>query len=343
MKKLLNTLYVTSENSYLSLDGENVVVLLEDNTEKRLPLHMLESIFYFGYKGASPALMGACCERGIRLAFMRPSGRFLAACSGENNGNVLLRKKQYRISESAAEKNIIARGFVFGKLYNSKWVLERALRDHPDRVDREKLKSASAFISENLRLCIECDSADTLRGIEGVCSARYFGVLDELILRSKEDFFFTMRSRRPPADNVNAMLSFCYSLLANDCGSALTAVGLDPYVGFMHTDRPGRKSLALDLMEEFRSVFADRFVLYLINNQIASPSDFVKKESGAVIMSDDFRKSLLAEWQKKKRETITHPFLGEKIEWGLVPYVQSMLLARYLRGDLDSYPPFLWK
>lgn len=343
MKKLLNTLYVTSENSYLSLDGENIVILFEDGTEKRFPLHVLEGIFYFGYKGASPALMGACCERGIRLAFMRPNGRFLAACSGENNGNVLLRKEQYRISESANEALSVSKNFITGKIYNARWVLERLLRDHGERVDREKVTEISVYLKEKLSECRECADEDTLRGIEGVCSSRYFSVFNEMILRNKESFSFTVRSRRPPLDNINAMLSFCYTLLANECASALTCVGLDPYVGFMHTDKPGRKSLALDLMEELRCVFADRFTVSLINNKIASPEDFSVKESGAVIMSDEFRKTLISEWQKKKQENITHPYLGEKIEWGLVPYVQAMLLARFIRGDLDAYPPFLWK
>lgn len=343
MRKLLNTLYVTSENSYLSLDGENIVILFDDDTEKRFPLHMLENIFYFGYKGASPALMGACCERAIRLAFMRPNGRFLAACSGENNGNVLLRKEQYRISESEPESLSLSKSFIIGKIYNAKWVLERLLRDHGERVDREKIKDVSRYLTDKLSVCRECADDDTLRGIEGICSSRYFGVFDELILRNKDSFGFTARSRRPPLDNVNAMLSFCYTLLANECASALSAVGLDPYVGFMHTVRPGRKSLALDLMEELRCVFADRFVVSLINNKIALPGDFTVKESGAVIMSDSFRKNLIAEWQKRKQETIIHPYMGEKIEWGLVPYVQAMLLARFIRKDLDAYPPFLWK
>lgn len=342
MKKLLNTLYVTSENAYLSLDGENVIIAV-DESEKRVPLHLLENIFCFSYKGASPALMGACCQKNIRLSFMRPNGRFLAACSGENNGNVLLRKEQYRRSDDSEKSLEIGKLFVFGKIYNSRWVLERAIRDHGERIDTANVRGASLFLQSSLKTCLDAQSADMLRGVEGLCSMRYFDVFDNMILRNKEDFFFDKRSRRPPLDNVNAMLSFCYSLLTNECASALSAVGLDPYVGFVHTDRPGRKSLALDLMEELRSIFADRFVVTLINNREAAPEDFVKKENGAVIMADEFRKSLIGSWQDKKREKITHPYLNEKIEWGLVPYVQAMLLARFLRGDIDKYPAFLRK
>lgn len=342
MKKLQNTLYVTSENSYLSLEGENVVISMDDE-QKRLPLHLLDSIMYFGYKGASPALMGACCERNIRLAFMKPSGRFLAACSSETNGNVLLRKAQYRISENEKESMKIGRNIIVGKLHNSRCVLERAVRDHSERIDVQKVKAASDYIQSSLRSCLAADSADTLRGIEGVCSKAYFEVFDDMILRSKEAFFYKGRSRRPPLDNVNALLSFCYTLLANECAGALTAVGLDPFVGFIHADRPGRKSLALDIMEELRSPFADRFVITLINNREVTANCFTKKENGAVMMSDEFRRSLINSWQNKKKETITHPYLNEKIEWGLVPFAQAMLLARHIRGDLDEYPPFMWK
>lgn len=343
MKRLLNTLYVTSTNRYLSLDGENVVILEEQQEIGRVPLHNLEGIVTFGYTGASPAIMGACAKRNIDLSFMSGNGRFLARVSGEVRGNVTLRKEQYRISEQKKESMKIARNFITGKVYNAKWVLERAARDYPLRLDAKKLKEKSAFMSENLKSIRECEMAETLLGLEGESASLYFSVFDELILQQKEEFFFNGRNKRPPLDNVNAMLSFAYTLLTGMCASALEAVGLDPYVGFFHTDRPGRVSLALDLMEELRSVMADRFVLTLINKKIIDASGFARKESGAVIMEDETRKQFLTHWQNKKKEAITHPFLAEKIEWGLVPFAQAMLLARYIRGDIDEYPPFLWK
>lgn len=343
MKKLLNTLYVTAANRYLSLDGENVVVLEGQEEIGRIPLHNLEGIVTFGYTGASPALMGACAKKNIDLSFMSGTGRFLARVSGEIKGNVTLRKEQYRISEQKKESIKIACNFITGKVYNAKWVLERAAREYPLRLDAEKLKEKSVFMSENLQKIRKCENAEKLLGLEGESASLYFSVFDEMILQQKEDFLFAGRNKRPPLDNVNAMLSFAYTLLTGMCASALEAVGLDPYVGFFHTDRPGRVSLALDLMEELRSVMADRFVLTLINKKIINASGFTKKESGAVIMDDDARKQFLTQWQNKKKETITHPFLLEKMEWGLVPYVQAMLLARYIRGDLDEYPPLLWK
>ena len=256
---------------------------------------------------------------------------------------VTLRKTQYRISEKKEESVKIAKNFILGKVYNARWVLERAARDYSMRLDAELLKKKSAFLGQSMNKIRECEDAGTLLGLEGEAASVYFSAFDELILQQKEDFYFHGRNKRPPLDNVNAMLSFGYSLLAGMCGGALEAVGLDPYVGFFHTDRPGRMSLALDLMEEFRSVMVDRFVLTLINKRIMKPEYFLTKENGAVIMTEEGRKAFLSAWQGKKQEMITHPFLGEKIEWGMVPYAQSMLLARFLRGDLDEYPPFLWK
>lgn len=343
MRHLLNTLFVLTEDSYLALDGENVVVLREDETIGRFPLHTLESILYFGYKGASPALMGACAKNGIELCFMTPNGRFLARVCGETRGNVLLRKTQYAISEHEQESCHIARDMIAGKLLNARWVLERATRDHALRVDVEKLKTISAALAASAKKAAEAEREDLLRGIEGEAAERYFSAFDELILQEKEEFYFRVRSRRPPLDKMNAMLSFAYSILANDCAAALEAVGLDPYVGFLHGDRPGRVSLALDLMEEIRPCFADRFVISCVNRRVMRPEHFETSESGAVIMTDAGRKAFLAAYQEKKRETITHPFLNEKIPWGLVPYLQALLLARYLRGDLDAYPPFIWK
>ena len=268
MRKLLNTLFVTSPDTYLALDGENVVVYREEETVLRVPLHTLEQILYFGYKGASPALMGACTDRGIRLAFLTPNGRFLAAACGKAQGNVLLRIQQVRASDDPVTRTRYARNFVFGKVFNSRWVLERTTRDHAMRVDVAGLKQVSKQMSDLLPFIRECTSDEQLRGFEGAAAEQYFRVFDQCILQNKKAFYFHGRNRRPPLDNVNALLSFVYTLLANDCCAALEAVGLDPYIGFLHRERPGRTSLALDLMEELRSIFADRFVLSLINNRV---------------------------------------------------------------------------
>ena len=343
MKKLLNTLYVTSGNKYLSLDGENVIVLEEKKKIGRVPLHNLQAIITFGYTGASPALMGACAKRNIVISFLSENGNFLARVTGGVTGNVTLRKQQYRISDNQDKSIHIARNFILAKVYNSRWILERASRDHAMRLDVNAIKNKSKFLAQSIDRIRVCENANELLGLEGEAASVYFSVFDELILQQKNAFYFHGRNKRPPLDNVNAMLSFGYSLLAGICGSALETVGLDPYVGFFHKDKPGRISLALDIMEEFRSIMVDRFVLTLINKKLIKEKYFVKKENGAVVMTDEGRKAFLSAWQSKKQETIRHPFLDEKIEWGIAPYVQSMLLARYLRGDLDEYPPFFWK
>ena len=343
MKHLLNTLFVTSEDVYLSLEGENVLANREKTVVARYPLHTLQGIVSFSYAGASPALMGACAQRGIGLAFCTPRGRFLARISGLAYGNVLLRRQQYRVADDPGPSCRAARSMSAGKLYNARWSLERTLRDHGPRVREPEFRNAIEILKQQMALAAEETSLDSLRGLEGVGAAAYFGVFDQMILRNKDAFFFNGRNRRPPLDNVNAMLSFAYSLLTNDCASALESVGLDAYVGFLHRDRPGRKSLALDLMEELRPVMADRFVLTAINNRVVGSSDFTKEEGGAVRMTDEGRKRFLKAWQERKQEDLTHPFLQEKMAWGLVPYVQALLLARYLRDDLDAYPPFLWK
>ncbi len=343
MKKLLNTLYVTSENSYLSLDGENIVVFEEKTEVGRLPLHNLEGIVSFGYRGTSPALMGACAERNISLCYMTPQGRFLARVIGKTRGNVLLREQQYASSKNEEISLSIARNCIIGKVYNARWILERAIRDHSLQMDVDKVKNASDKLKNSLKYIQNCQSKEQLRGYEGEAATVYFGVFNELILQQKKDFIFGERNRRPPLDNVNALLSFVYTLLTNSITSALESVGLDPYVGYLHTERPGRASLSLDLIEELRAVLADRFVLSLINKKMVNGKSFVRKENGAVLMNDEARRKILTEWQNKKKETLTHPYLQEKIEWGMVPYVQAMLLARHLRGDLDGYPVFLWK
>jgi CRISP-associated protein Cas1 len=343
MRKLLNTLYVFTEDVYLTLDGRNVVAKREGKEAGRVPLHTLESIQTFSYMGASPALMGACAEQGISLGFFDRRGRFLADIHGAQRGNVLLRKRQCLASVDQTESLEIARNFMAGKLFNSRWVLERSVRDHGMRIDSERVKAASTKLALSLENARASMTMDSLRGIEGDAAAVYFSVFDELLLRDKETFFFKERTRRPPTDSVNAMLSLFYTVLARDCSSALEAVGLDPYVGFMHVDRPGRRSLALDCMEELRPVMVDRFVVTAVNNRVVNASCFETRESGEVLLTDIGRKTLFKQWQERKKEQIVHPFLGEKIPWGLVPFVQAQLLSKCLRGDLDGYPPFMWK
>lgn len=343
MRHLLNTLFVLTAESYLSLDGETVVISRGRTETARFALHTLEGILCFTYAGASPALMGACAQRGVDLCFFSPQGRFLARTTGEERGNVLLRQAQYRCSDNMEESCRFARCFILGKVYNSRWVLERATRDHPQRVSVEKLKALSSQLASALPVIRTCQEAGRLLGLEGEAAQAYFDGFGSLILRQEKDFAFRGRSRRPPLDSINALLSFAYTLLARDCAAALEGVGLDPYVGFLHRPRPGRTSLALDLMEELRPSYADRFVLSLVNQSILRPSHLEKQENGAVLLTDEGRRIFLGAWQKKKQEQLTHPFLGEKIPWGLVPYVQALLLARTLRGDLEEYPPFFWK
>lgn len=343
MRKLLNTLYVTTPEAYLSLDGENVVVQKEKNEMARIALHTLESIVCFSYAGASPALMGHCADIGVDICFYTPNGRFLARTVGVERGNVLLRIKHHKIAASEYESCKYAKGFILGKVYNARWILERATRDHKMRVPVDKLKGISEYLCNSLNNIRNVENLGQLRGYEGEAAQNYFSCFDELILQQKEDFYFTVRNKRPPQDNVNALLSFSYSILASECASALQSVGLDPYVGFLHRPRPGRSSLALDLMEELRPVIADRFVLSCINKKILTAKHFERQESGAVLLTNDGRKSFLKAWQQRKQEQLTHPFLKEKIEWGLVPYVQSQLLARTIQGDLEEYPPFFWK
>jgi CRISPR-associated protein Cas1 len=342
MKKIGNVLYVTTPEAYLSLDGENVVIKKDKEAATRLPLHNLENIVCFNYLGTSPALMGACVERNVGLCFLTPNGRFQARVSGKIKGNVLLRKKQYAVSEQEAERVPIAASFVLGKIANGRRVIERAIRDHAMLVDVQALTAASAYLKETLRAIRTCCSTVDLMGFEGSAAKIYFGVFGQLILQQRKDFPFTGRSRRPPMDNLNSLLSFLYTLLTNEVTSALEIVGLDPYVGFLHRDRPGRPSLALDLMEEMRPVFADRLALSLINRKQISAKGFTQKESGGILMDDGTRKTVLTAWQERKKEEIVHPYLKERIPFGLIPHVQALLLARHLRGDLDAYPPFFW-
>ena len=343
MKKLLNTVYINNPDRYISLEGENLIISQDREEIGRVPLHNIESIITFGHAGASPALMGKCAKNGIGLVFMSRNGHFLARVEGEVKGNVLLRRQQYRYAEDNERALDIAKNIISAKLFNSRWVLERMIRDHGARIDTELFSRKSEFLRNSVKQARDAADMDILRGIEGEAASVYFSVFNDMILQQKDDFYFNTRNKRPPLDNVNALLSFAYSLATSMCTSALESVGLDPYVGFMHTDRPGRRSLALDLVEEFRSVLCDRFVLTAINKRVINNDDFMKREDGAVILTENGRKSFFSAWQKRKYEELKHPFLEEKVEWGMLPYVQAMLLARYIRGDLDCYPPFMWK
>ena len=343
MRKLLNTLYITSEDAFLALEGETVVVEKNGRKMGQFPLINIESIICFSYCGASPALMGKCAKRNIGLAFYNPYGKFLCRINNSDNGNVLLRRAQYRLCDDERLSLNAARNIILGKVYNSRWLIDRTIRDHELRVDVAKLEKVKSYLDKNMISIRESNNMDSLRGIEGVSASEYFAIYDDLILNQRDAFRFTVRSRRPPLDKVNAMLSFGYSLLTNECASALQGVGLDPYVGFMHTDKSGRKSLALDMIEELRPVLVDRFVLTQINNRQITSKDFIETGNGAIEFSEEGRKRYLTEWQKHKQNSIRHPYLKEQIPWGLVPHVQSLLLARFIRGDIDGYPPFLWR
>ena len=340
MKKLLNTLYVSTQGVYLHREGETVVATLDREPKLRLPIHTLSGIVCFGNVLCSPFLLGLCGERGVQVSFLTEHGRFLARVSGPISGNVLLRREQMRRADDPGRAAPIARSFVLGKLANSRAVLQRALRDHGEHA---ALSAAVDTLAGAIRRAKSVDNLDVLRGIEGEAATAYFGAFDGMIVSQRECFRMEGRSRRPPLDPLNALLSFLYTLLAHDCAAALEGVGLDPQTGYLHALRPGRPSLALDLMEEFRSVLADRVALSLINLNQIDARGFTTSESGAVVMKEDVRKSVLKAWQQKKQETLQHPFLEQKIEIGLLPHAQALLLARHLRGDLDAYPPFLLK
>lgn len=343
MKRLLNTLYITTQGAYLHREGETVMVTLNGEVKLKIPVHTLQGIVCFGQVTMSPPLMGLCAERNVLVSFLSQNGRFLARVQGPVSGNVILRKEQYKRAEQEESALKIARAIVISKINNCRVVLMRALREHPDIPNAKVLKESSDHLFEILKSIGNISSLQSLRGIEGEATRKYFEVFDHLILSQKEDFVFRERNRRPPLDNVNALLSFLYTILEHDVSSALETVGLDPESGFFHTDRSGRRSLALDLMEEFRAYLVDRLVLSLINLKQISGDGFIKTETGAVLMNDDTRKKVLVSYQNRKSEEITHPFLNEKIEIGLLPYAQALILARYLRGDINGYPPFMWK
>ncbi len=334
---------MTLPDSYLTRQGENLLVKLGDEIKFRVPIHNLESVICFGYKGASPSAMQLCAERGVSVNFLSENGRFLARVNGRTSGNVLLRRKQYRWSDDYNESLRLSKRFISAKIHNTRTVLQRTLRDHGDIIESQGFSNLITNMRDMIFRVKNSKTVETLRGIEGEAANAYFGFFDHLIINQKEEFKFHGRVKRPPTDEVNALLSFVYTLLSRDCASALETVGLDPQVGFMHVDRPGRDSLALDLMEELRAYMADRFVLTMINRKQITVEGFSRRENGSVLMDDETRKNLIIAWQMRKKEEITHPFLKEKIVIGHIPFVQSMLLARNLRGDIEDYPPFIWK
>ncbi|ADP70489.1 CRISPR-associated protein Cas1 [Rhodomicrobium vannielii ATCC 17100] len=344
MKKLLNTVYITTEGASLRKDGENLVAEVDGAERARVPFHMLSSLVLFGAIYISPALIGACAASGITIVLLDRAGRFQARVEGPVSGNVLLRRAQYRVSDAPAE---IVRSLVVGKIANQRAVLMRALRDHGDVFAVERRAAIEGVVDRLAHIVARVerkdDGADAMRGSEGEAAHLYFSVFGDLILSPSPDLRWRGRSRRPPLDPINALLSFLYALLTHDCRSAAEAIGLDPAVGFLHRDRPGRPSLALDLMEELRPVLADRLALSLINRQQLQASDFVTEDSGAVRLKDDARKVVLTAWQERKKDERVHPFLDEKAPLGLVPYLQTQMLARHLRGDIDAYPPWFWK
>ncbi len=343
MRKLLNTLYVTLPDSYLACDGENVLVKINGEIKFRVPVRNLEGIICFGFAGASPGLMELCCDKGVTISFLSQYGKFIGRVNGRVSGNVLLRRTQYRWSDDFDTSLRLAKRFISAKVINSRAVLQRAMRDHSEVVDTGTLNTSINEMTNYATKINDADDMDILRGIEGLSAGSYFASINQLILSQKEEFCFTGRNRRPPLDRVNALLSFLYTLLSHEVAAALESVGLDPQVGFLHKDRPGRLSLSLDLMEELRPHFADRLAITLINRNQITADGFTVKENGAVIMEDKTRKEVLLAWQKRKQEEIMHPFLEEKIQLGLVPYVQALLLSRHLRGDIEDYPPFYWK
>ncbi len=340
MRKLLNTLYVTTPEAYLSKDGQNIVVSVRQEEVFRIPVINIEAIVTFGYMGASPGLMKLCGESGIALTFLSPNGRFISRVQGAVRGNVLLRKAQYSLSDDEKWSLHVARLMIAAKIQNYRSILRRYCRDYGGC---QEVESAVSMLELNKNRALAASDKNELIGFEGIASNIYFNVLPCLILNQKESFPFNGRSRRPPRDAVNAMLSLAYTLIANDIAAALETVGLDPYVGFLHSLRPGRTSLALDMMEEFRAYLGDRFVLSLINKRQIPPKDFMHQGDYGVVMTDNGRKTFLTAWQNRKRETIIHPYLNEKVEVGLLPHVQALMLARYIRNDIDDYPVFLIK
>ncbi len=342
MKKLKNILYITSKDAYITKEGECLVISKEGSKPVRFPAHNLEGVVYFGYPGASPQALSFCSEMGITISFLKPNGKFLARVEGPQTGNILLRRCQYRICDNLKASARLASRFVTSKILNGRVVLRRGIRDHGDNIG-DFIEKSAIHLKRLANDAYNCENLDLLRGIEGEAAKYYFRGLNDLILEDKASFYITKRSRRPPLDRFNCLLSFIYTLLTHECRSACETVGLDPAAGFLHRDRPGRPSFALDLMEELRPVFGDRLALTLINRRQVTDKDFIIRPNGAVDLKENSIKIIIDAWQRRKQETITHPFLKEKVSFGLIPYIQAMLISRHIRGELDDYPAFIWR
>lgn len=343
MRKLLNTIYLTQNDTYISKEGETIVFRLHNDKILQLPVHNIEGLVIFGNTTITPQMVQLCSEYKIHVSFISQTGKFLVKIQNPISGNVRLRKNQYNISDDKQESLKIAKNFCAGKIYNSRVVLRRLVRDHSESIDVPKIESACDNMYRTLNHLVNVTSLQELLGKEGDAAKQYYGVFNELILRKENSFIFNGRSRRPPLDEVNALLSYFYTLLSHECEAALECVGLDPQVGFYHQIRPGRSSLALDIMEELRPYIVDRFVVSLINNNQVNLNDFFIKENGSVLLVKESKSKFIQLWQQRKQEVIIHPFLKEKMEIGLIPYAQALILARYVRGDIDSYPPFLMR
>ncbi|MDR1721234.1 MAG: type I-C CRISPR-associated endonuclease Cas1c [Endomicrobium sp.] len=344
MKKLFNTLYISTQGTYVSKERENIVVSVQGKELFRAPIHLISSIICFGNVMCSPFLLGLCAENNVFVSYLTEYGKFIARVQSPISGNVLLRRRQYKCADDESFCLETSKSFLLGKLNNSRTVINRGLRDHGDKISSsDRLIQVSVSLRKSMDSIIKAGDVDVLRGVEGDAASSYFNVLDDLILKQKEKFFMRERNRRPPKDRVNCLLSFVYTLLVHDITSALEGVGLDPQVGFLHKDRPGRPSLTLDIMEEFRPFIAERLVLTLINLSQIDADGFSESPSGGILMRDESRKIVIDAYRKRKEEEIFHPFLKESMRVGLLYHAQALIFARFLRGDIDAYPPFIWK
>lgn len=343
MERFLNTLYITTQKTYLHKKGEAVEIIFEKEVLAHIPLITLDSIVCFGNVLASPFLLAACAKYNVTISFLSKTGKYLARVQGSLSGNVLLRQAQYKLAEDKTKAALVAKYFIIGKIANQKSCLLRALRDHAEKINAEKIQTVVTRLNEQIKKVEAESDLESLRGIEGAASELYFSVFNELIVSQKDDFVFSGRNRRPPLDAVNALLSYVYTILYHDMISALECTGLDAAVGFLHRARPGRLSLALDLIEEFRSFFADRLVLTLINRNEVCKNDFEKTASGAVMITNDARKKILNAYQKRKEIVLMHPYVEKRMHLAILFHTQARLLARYIRGDIDGYPVYLWK
>jgi len=343
MKQLLNTLFIVTPGSWLHKEGETIRVMLDGQERLRVPIHTVGGVVLLGLSSMSAECMAMCARQGVAVSFLTDTGRFQARVEGETSGNVLLRREQYRRADDLERSADVARSILMAKIGNCRAALQRFQRNNPNAAGTEQVQAASARLQCLLQDIRQPRSLDSLRGLEGEAAATYFGVFNVLILHPSTAFVFSGRTRRPPLDPVNALLSFYYTLLTHDVRAACSAVGLDAQVGFLHRDRPGRPGLALDLMEELRPYLADRLVLTLINRKQIRPEDFRREESGAVLLKDEPRKEVIRAWQERKRDEVVHPFLEEKMPVGMLPFAQALLLARHLRGEMEAYAPFLWR